>query len=70
MLLTSKTIVTNENERRQDELKRATKELKAQGLRVIKKPRYKRYSIVRYRSRQSGYQILNTTNYETYEKDD
>ena len=40
MLLTSKTIVTNENERRQDELKRATKELKAQGLRVIKKPRY------------------------------
>lgn len=46
MLLISKTIVTNEKERRQDELKRATKELKAQGLRVIKKPRYNQFALL------------------------
>lgn len=30
----------------------------------------KRYSIVKYRSRQEGYRILRTTNYVTYEKND
>lgn len=56
------------------ELKRPSQKTMSQEEARIKVKDYKltdkRYSIVRYRSRQSGYRILNTTNYETYEKDD